>query len=286
MFATSLIRRSAALTCLPFTYLHSRLAPGIRILMYHRISAAPQFDQLSVSPARFAAHMQYLAAHCEVISLAQAVAQLPLRSRRQKIVITFDDGYLDNLRHALLVLTQYQLPASIFITTEFCDQSLRHPRYPASAERLHLNWSEVRELASSPLITIGSHTLSHPYLSRLDADQAALEITQSRSRIQAEINQPVDFFCYPSGDVTPREQRLVQQAGYTAAVTVAPGRNHAQTPLHALHRTEITDRDTRIDLVLKRAGAYDPLHALLHQRRQQKFAAAAQSAKNSTGPSK
>ncbi len=282
MSRSTVARRSAALLCLPLGWLASRFAPGIRILMYHRVNEAPEYDQLNVSPERFDAQMAHLRRHCEVLSLAAAVTRLrhaspPVQPGRPSVVVTFDDGYRDNLVHALPILRKHDVPATIFITTDFTEQRLHHPRYGASPGRLHLDWDEVRHLAVQPGITIGSHTISHPYLSRVEFSAAEREIRASRSQIEARLGRMVDSFCYPSGDVTEREVQLVRAAGYAAAVTVAPGINRATTPLFELKRTEMTDRDDGHDLALKLLGAYDPLHAALHLRRRRQFANAARS---------
>jgi hypothetical protein len=85
----------------------------------------------------------------------------------------------------------------------------------------------------------------------------------------------VDFFCYPSGDFGDREVALVRAAGYRAAVSVAPGVNRSGTSPFALRRTEVTDRDERVDLDAKLTGAYDLAHGWLHLRRRREFEAAA-----------
>jgi len=276
--ADSLLRRAVSLACLPWGWAASRVRPGLRILMYHRVAPGLEGDQLTVHPDRFEQQMAWLSANCRVRSLSDALADLTAgRTKRGDVVVTFDDGYLDNLTHALPVLLYHKVPATIFVTSAFCDQALSHPRYPASAQRLHLTWDEVRHLARQPGIAIGSHTVSHPYLSRVPAAEAEAEVSNSRTLIAQQIGADVPHFCYPSGDVTPREAELVARAGYTAAVTVAPGANHRNTPPHLLHRTEMTDADTPFDLALKLSGAYDPVHALLHWRRQRKFAQAAAS---------
>ena len=269
-------RRAVATALLPATRLYARCRPGIRILMYHRVDRAPTYDQLTVTPARFARQLEYLARHCRVLSLAAAVEELEIgRQTRDGVVVTFDDGYLDNLVHALPVLRRHRIPATIFVTASFCDQSQRHPRYPSAADRLHLDWREVRELKREPLITIGSHTLTHPHLSRLAPQRATEEIASSRERIARELGGPVEFFCYPSGDFGAREVTMVRAAGYRAAVSVAPGANRSGTPLFELRRTEITDRDESCDLHAKLSGAYDPMHHWLHHRRRRHFEAAA-----------
>jgi len=254
---------------------YNQLRPGIRILMYHRVDRLPTYDQLTVSPARFAEQIEHLATQYRVISLEQAVGELLRGGPIQfGVVITFDDGYRDNLVHALPVLLHYQVPATIFVTTRFCDQNLSHPRYGSGSEHLHLTWQEVRELANEPGITIGSHTMTHPFLSRLDAQAATREIVGSRELIGKQLNRTVDFFCYPSGEFTAREVQMVTAAGYRAAVSVAPGANRVGTQRFALRRTEVTDKDGPRELALKLAGAYDPIHWLLNRRREQRFAAA------------
>ena len=267
------MRRLLATAMWPYAKLAGAMRPGLRILMYHRVADVQGYDQLTVSPARFERQMHHLAARAQVVSLAEGLAALragPLR--RPLVAVTFDDGYLDNLVHAAPILARHGIPATIFITTRFCDQTLSHPRYGQAAQRLHLDWDDVARLAAMPGITIGSHTVSHPYLPTLDEAQARHEIAESRRQIEAHLGTPADYFCYPSGDLSARERLLVQQAGYAAAVSVAPGANHAGDDLLQLKRTEMTDRDDAFELELKLAGAFDPMHRLLHARRQRRFA--------------
>jgi peptidoglycan/xylan/chitin deacetylase (PgdA/CDA1 family) len=236
--------------------------------MYHRVKNSKFFDQLSVSPARFEMHMAFLKKNYRVISLPSAIKELSgSTSPRPGVVVTFDDGYLDNLSHALPVLKKYQIPATIFITTYFCEQTVRHSRYAAESGRLHLTWKEVDQLLKVPGITIGSHTLSHPYLSRLGNEESWQEISDSRQIIQSRIGLAAQYFCYPSGDYGIREITNVLKAGYTAAVTVTPGVNRLTTPLLELRRTEINDKDDINTLCMKLSGAFDPIHQLIHWKR-------------------
>ncbi|MGC9237196.1 MAG: polysaccharide deacetylase family protein [Thiomonas sp.] len=267
------MRKLLATSLLPYAKLRNALRPGLRILMYHRVAQLAAYDQLTVSPARFAQQMEELARH-QVVSLEDGLRALqsgPLR--KPLFAVTFDDGYLDNLTEALPVLQRYQIPATIFVTTQFCDQAISHPRYGSqSAQRLHLDWDEVAALARAPGITIGSHTLTHPYLPTISDTLAQQEIATSRTVIASHLNRAVDYFCYPSGDLSARELRLVRQAGYCAAVSVAPGVNDQHADRYQLRRTEITDRDDVAQFRLKLAGAFDPMHQLLHARRTRRFA--------------
>ncbi len=270
-----MIRKFATYAFLPLTSAYYARHPSIRILMYHRVASVPAYDQLVVSPGRFEEQMEHLAARFRVIGLPDAVEEIAAGGpARGGVAITFDDGYRDNAEHALPILRKYGLAATIFVAGRFCDQSLRHPRYLSEAGRLHLDWDEVRELAGEPGITIGSHTMSHPFLSRLPEADARAEIADSRRAIASRTGRDVDFFCYPSGDFTARESAMVKAAGYRAAVSVAPGANRAGAALLSLRRTEITDRDAAAEFSLKLRGAFDPLHAVLHGRRERVFARA------------
>lgn len=263
---------SAGLPWLPGALVARRWRPGLRILMYHRVRCAPAYDQLSVHPDRFEQQMAALRRAGPVLPLDAALERLQRGAMREPTyAVTFDDGYLDNLQVALPILRAHAIPATIFVTVAFCDQSARHPRYPTEPGRLHLDWDEVRELARQAGISIGSHTLTHPHLPRLAGPDAQREIAESRARIQAQIGRPVVHFCYPSGDLREREAQLTRSAGYRSAVTVAPGLNRAGADPYQLRRTEVTDRDFEWAFALKLAGSYDGLHALLHRRRLREF---------------
>jgi peptidoglycan/xylan/chitin deacetylase (PgdA/CDA1 family) len=266
------LRSLAAYAFLPWALPRHILFPSVRILMYHRVARLGRDDQLTVTPERFAEQAAYLASSWRVLSLAQAVAELETGGPpAPAVAITFDDGYRDNLLHALPVLRRHGLPATIFVTARFSDQTARHPRYPDEGGRLHLNWDEIRALAQEPGITIGSHTLTHPFLTRTDDSEANEEIGGSRQQIGHRLDRHVDFFCYPAGDLGERERGLVAAAGYRAAVSVRPGGNKNARDLFALRRTEVTDRDGIAELRLKLIGAFDPLHKVLHRRRERAF---------------
>ena len=92
---------------------------GPAILMYHRI-ATPDVDPwgLSVSPERFAAHVQALRAHRTMLSMDAFVARLRSRDLpHDAVALTFDDGYSDNLCEVKPILEAADAPATVFLTT-------------------------------------------------------------------------------------------------------------------------------------------------------------------------
>ena len=84
------------------------------ILCYHRV--AERVDdpfQLCVTPANFAAHLEEIARHGEPSTLAE----LPNPSRRPRVVVTLDDGYVDNLTNALPIAEAKGIPITVFVTS-------------------------------------------------------------------------------------------------------------------------------------------------------------------------
>jgi peptidoglycan/xylan/chitin deacetylase (PgdA/CDA1 family) len=84
-----------------------------------------------------------------------------------------------------------------------------------------MNWDDVLSL-DPRLITMGSHTLSHPILTTLSDQEIELELLESRRHLEERLQRPVDFFCYPNGSYDRRAYQVVRKA-YRAAVTTESG---------------------------------------------------------------
>jgi peptidoglycan/xylan/chitin deacetylase (PgdA/CDA1 family) len=268
----SMLRNLVGCLLFPCAWLISMARPGIRILMYHRVFPETLYDQLNVQPELFERHIRFLTEHYVCISLTEALQRLRQGRYRNEVVVTFDDGYLDNLQYAFPILEHYKVPATFFITTEFADQKKRHSRYKSTQNRLHLNWEELLKLAQNPLVEIGSHTCSHPFLPRIPPDQMHTEVCVSFELLQLQLGLKPQFFCYPSGDYGKRELEYLPQTPYLGAVTVSPGVNRKSTPVYQLRRTEVTDKDSPFVLWLKLTGAFDFPHKLLDCKRRHSFA--------------
>ncbi len=83
------------------------------------------------------------------------------------------------------------------------------------------SWSELREMAESGLVDIGSHTVSHPIMSSITDDESFEELVRSRSEIESGVGREVSCFCFPNGmaeDYRPSQIRQVADAGYAASV--------------------------------------------------------------------
>ena len=181
---------------------------SLPILMYHYIDspgANEKLPGLYVPPTRFKEQIETLKANGYEIVPLSALGSQPTGSKRA--ALTFDDGYADFYTQAWPILKALNAPATVYVITDKLDQ----PSF--------LTTAQFKELALDPLITIGSHTLSHPDLVKIPASQARAEIFASKTKLEAIIGKPVVDFCYPSGAYNATVEQLVQEAGYTTATT-------------------------------------------------------------------
>lgn len=112
----------------------------------------------------------------------------------------------------------------------------------ARVAALAMDWDELRDFAAEPLAGIGAHTLSHPRLARLGADEARVEMAGSRDRILAELGIDARHFAYPVGDpgsAGPRDYALARELGFATAVTTVPGVLKPGASPHALPRLSV-----------------------------------------------
>jgi peptidoglycan/xylan/chitin deacetylase (PgdA/CDA1 family)/CelD/BcsL family acetyltransferase involved in cellulose biosynthesis len=106
------------------------------------------------------------------------------------------------------------------------------------ARNAMLTWDQVR-LMKARGIDFGGHTVTHPFLSRTDPQQAAWEIFECKRRIEQELQAPVPHFAYPNGrepDFNACNKELIRQAGYRAAATTIWGLNYPSTDRMELRR--------------------------------------------------
>jgi peptidoglycan/xylan/chitin deacetylase (PgdA/CDA1 family) len=274
----------------PFRYFNRN---KLLILMYHRFST--DSGPFATSASDFENHLKYIRQRYRVVSLSDAttllsdLGKLPPRTA----VITIDDGYRDVYTVALPILRKYEMPATLFVVSDFLDRKIwlwtdkarflllqtqktlvefesehevhhyklsdRNSRLSAAASiNLHLKkmpdakkefaikdlgealkveipgvppadfealtWDELAELESSR-IEAGSHTVTHPVLTRVNRERVRLELRNSKTRLESVLNHKVSSFCYPNGATNDEVTGEVRLAGYECAVTATHGFN-------------------------------------------------------------
>jgi peptidoglycan/xylan/chitin deacetylase (PgdA/CDA1 family) len=236
----------------------------LRVLMYHKINDLPG-NPLSVPVSVFDEQMAQLrelgytvVGLDDVLAHYAEGAELP----RLPVLITFDDGYRDNLEHAAPVLERHRYPAVLFAPIAYLDDALPLPHEERLAARgvvnSTLDWGELAELEAAG-IRIESHGISHRPLADLALDEAAREIVLSKLRLEDRLGRPVRSFAYVKGSEAhykPVHLSLLRQAGYEVAFTSVSGSNDGSTDPLRLHRYNVEPYPARtFELVL--AGACD-----------------------------
>jgi peptidoglycan/xylan/chitin deacetylase (PgdA/CDA1 family) len=230
---------------------------AVPILMYHVISSPPpgaRYPALFVAAAQFAAHMRALrAAGYHATTLARAWAAWAGRARlpRRPVVISFDDGYLSQVTHALPVLRRLGWPGVLNL------------ELGKIGSRGALTDGQVRRLIASGW-EIDSHTLTHPDLTTLDPARLHHELAGSRAALRRRFGVAAAFFCYPSGRFDVAVEAAVRAAGYRAATTTQLGLARPGGDPFALPRVRVNGGE-RPRTVLRRLAGLE--HAASSRRR-------------------
>ncbi len=236
-------------------------AAPIPILVYHQIDAAPPkgapFRSLYVSPSAFARQMRWLAAlGYQGLSMS---ALLPyLRGERQGRVvgITFDDGYLNNLRHALPVLQRHGFSSTCYCVSQRLGQTNLWDSALGMAPAQLMDAVQLRQWVAGGQ-EVGAHTRHHVNLLQEPEAQLQDEILLCKAELEAHIQQGVQHFCYPYGGYDASHVTRVQQAGYASATTTRRGRCRAGADLMQLPRVPVVRATTLPVFWLKLATGYE-----------------------------
>jgi len=205
-------------------------AGKLPILMYHYIEIPPAktaLPGLYLDPEIFAKQLEFIQKQGYKTMFVSELARQIKDGKtdfKKEISLTFDDGYKDFYTQAFPLLKKYQTKATLYVIINRLDQ----PDYISRAE--------LKELARSGLVEIGSHTFNHPDLKTLDERRTSFEIETSRHYLSQLTGQPTLTFAYPFGRYDQADLKLAAQAGYEAAVSTDPGSWQGKYNLMALKR--------------------------------------------------
>jgi len=281
--------------------------PGAVILYGHRVTGDNEGYLEGLQPEWLDSQLGYLTRHYEVISLSDLLAcyeeRRPVPERAA--VITFDDGFRDNIENALPILEKHHVTATVFLVTQsidtgqlpwsqrlgflfqhtnivefrcsavsgqnfvMSDPGARRHVYDAVKEPMKEMTRERREavLDEAGGMEFGAHTYSHPYLARISFKEARWEIQRSLDDLRRMLSIDRPSFCFPAGSLTPQLVELVRTLGFRSGFQPDPRRrpNTLETAGLFSLGRRGMPNGPRIELAAELDGPLDSIRSIVHR---------------------
>jgi peptidoglycan/xylan/chitin deacetylase (PgdA/CDA1 family) len=218
------------------------------VLMYHMVDEVDEdpYD-LCVTPSRFAEQLSWLKGQgLRGVSMGELVDAVRHGRERGLVGLTFDDGYVGVLEHAVPELQRHDFTATMFIVAGQLGGSNvwdAGPVWPL------MTGEQVRSVAAAGM-EVGSHTLSHTRLAGMAAGQLTAEVVRSRAILEELLGQPVGGFAYPWGSMDAAARQAVRDAGYHYGCSVEC--QLGRLGVMALPRIVFSQRDGARQMAAKR----------------------------------
>ncbi len=161
------------------------------------------------------------------------------------IALTFDDGFANVLRHGLPPLARHGFRAIEYLVADRLGGFNEWEAQEGEVREALMDAAQVKDWLAAGH-DIGSHTLTHPHLTRVSPSRAREEIFTSKKKLEDTFGVPVRHFCHPYGDWNAAVRDLVVAAGYETACTTEFGVNGAATTPFEIRR--ITARHQSLSL--------------------------------------
>lgn len=217
----------------------ARASVRVPVLMYHRVAPASTITNatsadLTVTPARFADQMAWLRrngyhaiSQRTLFEGLYAGTTLP----RRPIVLTFDDGYVDDVKAVQPVLRRYGWPATAAVIAG------------RAGKAAFLSWRQMAQLERAGW-DIASHSMDHVQLAGAPSFVLRRQLVDSRKLMSARLGHPIYWFVYPAGSHDATAERAAQAAGYLLAYTTVPGSTISSASPMAEPRVRIHGADS------------------------------------------
>lgn len=182
---------------------------GLPIVMYHSIGYE-QGNTARVTKENFRKQMQYLKDNDYVTLTLDDAYGFFINNKpvpEKSLVITFDDGYVDNYTEAFPILKEFGFTATIFIITDLVDKD---PSYMTAMQ--------LKELQANN-IHIESHTVYHEHLGELTYEKTVKTLKESKAFLEKTLSKEIKYFAYPYGEYSKETLKAVNEVGYSLAVT-------------------------------------------------------------------
>lgn len=203
----------------------------IPIITYHHVlpSDAKVDDSIlnspfTISDSEFYKQMLFLSQNdYEAINLEQLMHRKEKQTYKRLIVITFDDGWVDNFEYAFPILKSFNVPATFFVITS----------YIGSAGCM--SQDQLLEMQQSGM-QIESHAHTHTPLELLSNSEIQWEVTHSKKLLEKNLEKQVKFMSFPHGSYNKTVVQTVKSSNYSGCGTSNFGYAVSSTKMHELPR--------------------------------------------------
>lgn len=216
---------------------------GVPVLCYHQIVTEEQYRErptpYAVTVEQFKAQMQWLAEHKfytilpdELLLYVKGEKKIDFTDSRRPIMLTFDDGNNDFIRHAQKVLDRHNFKGVLFI----------YPTYILARKERSLTWQEIQNIRRAGH-AIESHTMWHPMLNTLTDKEQRAQFADSKKLLDEKAKANVRHLAYPFGIYTAASIKILKETGYQSAYTTFHGGNQVGEHPYLLRRYLIVKSD-------------------------------------------
>ncbi|WP_258525835.1 polysaccharide deacetylase family protein [Paenibacillus sp. YN15] len=213
---------------------------SIAVLYYHSVQVMPGSTAV-ISPAKFTEQMQYLADngyHPLTMAEFSDIMEGRTAAPEKPVLLTFDDGYVDNHSTVMPLLSKLDFPATLFMSPGVMD------------DKRFISWEQAEDLRDSGW-DIMPHGMTHPYLTKLTPEEQAWQITEARKQIEEKLGVTADVFCYPYGEYNNTTLQILKDNGFRYAFTIDQGKTTPKQHPYKLKRVFVNGEEDLSALVRK-----------------------------------
>jgi peptidoglycan/xylan/chitin deacetylase (PgdA/CDA1 family) len=211
---------------------------------------------------QFAKQLDVILRYCEVVD-ATKVQNLPTGT--EYAAITFDDAFENYVEEALPELGKRKMPSTMFVISGALGKGFGPVWHPEKV----MSVDQLRALPED-LVSIGSHTVSHPFMPEISSEMARSELVNSKLALERILGRAIATFSFPFGGFSSELVEICREAGYRRVFTTLPEFFTCGPAEFAAGRIRVDPTDWPIEFRLKLAGAYNWLpvaFALKHKLR-------------------
>lgn len=220
----------------------------MKVLTYHNIDTPPKHAKLKtlyLKPSKFNRQLSFLRRFGYITPSLDNIT-----FDRKEVILTFDDGYKDFLENALPIIRQFSFRAVVFVVADLVGSYNQWDWQKLNIKKPLIDWQDIDYIIKQG-IEIGSHTLTHPFLTKIDPKDARREIEFSKKKLEDKIGVEIKSFCYPYGDYNQTVRDMVEKAGYKYAFTTKHGKFKKEDDPYQINRITIFGNITLLEFGLK-----------------------------------